>query len=238
MWRTVASLLLLLQLGVPSHLGAQEPLQPPRHWTLDSTSLARATAGLQAREAASHETSRWSRVIKLSPGRDVFIETDALPPHARVFVHADDTRLVVLNTSAVPKAIARLALESAKRDGRTFDEVRTRRSYRRGAARLGPDGAFLDGQRVADITALVQDIRRQDVRLVTVTAEAAKGALTGVGVALLFAGGAVNAAACRCSEPMPTLPGLALTMSGFGVLIRAAGAPDHIAGPQRIIYQR
>ena len=109
---------------------------------------ARLTAGPDDPDAM------WKRARRLEPGTRVTVTIAGGAPVERYFVLVDSVELVVLNLGA-PDLPKRQLLNMAI-DNPAWMAATSRTTYKDNNIRVGPDGVFVKGQKVADLSAVVE----------------------------------------------------------------------------------
>ena len=108
----------------------------------------------------------WSRVAELRSGAQITVVTPSTPERVRVFVSADATEVTVLNVDVLalpPAAIAALR-NMATRHPEYFAAIKAGGSFERDRVRLGRDGLFVAGRRIADYAQVVETLPREVIR--------------------------------------------------------------------------
>ena len=106
----------------------------------------------------------WTRVGELVPPEDVIVSTRQLQAATRVFVAADDDRLVVLNltSSALTPASRRTLRAMAGQHPEAFSTSGAGSVVQDGV-RVGRDGVFVADRRIGAFEETVETIARGDV---------------------------------------------------------------------------
>ena len=108
----------------------------------------------------------WSRVAELQSGAQITVATPSTPERVRVFVSADVTGVTVLNLdvpSLTPAAIAVLR-DTATHHPEHFAAIKAGASFEQDRVRLGRDGLFVAGRRIADYAQVVETLPRETIR--------------------------------------------------------------------------
>jgi len=123
-----------------------------------------------APQAATPSEGRWSDIQKLQAATELIITVNDAVASPYTFLFADPSALFVLNGSTLAKASA------SERDLRALVIANasalvtgSRAQFAKGDVRVGVDGAFVAGHKIADVSALVERIERADVREVRLT---------------------------------------------------------------------
>ena len=185
-------------------------------------------------------SSDWSRVAHLAPGAPLTVFIADLPALHRVMVWADGTELVVLNSATVHDRGARsdlldLAIHHPE------DLISPRVNIIAGRIHLAPDGAFVNGQRIGDVSETVERISRHRVFEVSANvthAGAAAGAAVGDTFGGLFLGAILGAAlepACHCDDPGVTG---AVFGAPVGALLGGIAAARLVTPTQEVIFRQ
>jgi hypothetical protein len=169
----------------PCPVAAQERTQPT------TTSFAAAITHEVARLAAVGQSQLrdrdWSSVRNLTAGTELVVTTQGRSPRARYLVAADESELTVLNLSSPTLSTsARHALQDTLS---THPEVFGPGQQARPDVRVGPDGVFVAGRKVAETQELLERIARADVLEIgtpTRTRGSLRGAVTFAGIGLMF----------------------------------------------------
>jgi len=155
--------------------------------------LGRATMREAARLAASQRAqpadSGWSRVRELASGTEVTVTVKGSQPGKRYVVLANESGLTSLNLTAVGLQFpaARVLLDMASHHPENLLAAHTGRTVEQDNVRVGPDGVFMAGRKVADLGQVVETIARIDVEIRTVrTRGSVSGAAIGTGAGLLL----------------------------------------------------
>ena len=109
--------------------------------------------------------SDWIRVRELVASAEISVSTTRSRASTRVFVAADETRLIVLNLSSpalTPASIRVLRAMAAQRP-ETFLTLRTSGGLVQDDVRVGRDGVFVAARKVGDLEDIVETIARDDV---------------------------------------------------------------------------
>jgi len=106
----------------------------------------------------------WSRVRELEPPAEIVLTTRVAGGSTRVFVTADDSRVVVLNlgSSGLTPRSARALRAIAVQHPDAFSPGATG-SFVQDDVRIGRDGVFVADRKVAEFQDIVETIARDDV---------------------------------------------------------------------------
>jgi hypothetical protein len=137
--------------------------------------------------------SDWSRVLRLG-GKEIILTVHGSPPGKRYVVRGtvDESGLTVLNLTdpAIPAAVKDALADTGASHPDYFDKVRRGVTLQLNRhVRLAPDGVFLDGRRVGELSQLVEPVVRNSVAEISVMHSAARrgmawGALIGGAIGL------------------------------------------------------
>jgi hypothetical protein len=107
----------------------------------------------------------WSRVGELPPGAQIELATSSAPSRARVFVSANGSEVVVLSLSdpSLPSTAIDALRDMATRHPEYFAAMRATSSFEQDGVRLGQDGLFVGGRRMAAFTDVVETVSRASV---------------------------------------------------------------------------
>jgi len=107
----------------------------------------------------------WSRVGELRPGVGIAVSTTSAPLRARIFVSADAAEVTVLNLEvpSLGPAATHALQDMATRHPEYFALMQASRSFEQDHVRLGRDGLFVAGRRVAEFAEVVETFNRQAV---------------------------------------------------------------------------
>jgi hypothetical protein len=108
----------------------------------------------------------WSRVAELRPGAQVEVATMSVPLRPRTFVSANASAVTLLsleNPSMPPAAIETLR-DMALRHPEYFAAMQGVNSFEQDGVRLGREGLFVDGRRIAAFDEVVATVPRDAVR--------------------------------------------------------------------------
>jgi hypothetical protein len=219
--------------------GAPGPASPMTAGAL-TRAVTREAARLAAVPQGNPAQSDWARVIKLAPLTEITVTVKGSKA-TRYFVLADEAGLTVLNlTDRTLTYDARHALlYMASHHPEYFSDAQkgtvAASRFSGENVRVGPDGAFVAGRKVADL----ERISRIDVVEITsptaqhVSGGAKKGALIGAGVGALVWG--LVSLNCHNEE---SWCGVKILFAGIGAGIGAiAGALHHTPAPERVVYR-
>jgi hypothetical protein len=136
--------------------------------------------------------SNWLRVRAIEPGTEVFLTVKGAPPGRRYFVLVDESELTFLNlTDATLPRAARDVLRDVASDHPEYVPAAQRgETFRLDEnMRLGPDGVFLAGLKIAELDQVVEQIARNSVSEISVVTRTTRrgvkwGSLIGTGAGL------------------------------------------------------
>src|SRR5262245_10385801 len=165
----------LLQSALP--VAAQERLRPmagpiARALTSEASRLAAVAEPLSSAIGAvemggAPARSDWRPVRQLRPGGEIIVTVKGSPAGNRHFVLADESALVVLNLTdpTLPSAARELLRSMAMYHTAYFAEGASQGLFeqRDREVRIGRDGVFVAGRKVADLGQVVEHIARTDV---------------------------------------------------------------------------
>ena len=132
----------------------------------------------------------WRRVQRLAALTTVTLTIRDAKPALRTFVGATDDQLLVLNLAhpAITAAVWSVLREMAARGPADFLMIQSGSTFSSHGVRIGRDGVFQDGAKLAELDAIVELHARDDVRLMTKSKRnrmAAVGAAAGTAVGLV-----------------------------------------------------
>ena len=109
--------------------------------------------------------SDWSRVSRLTPGSEVVVTVKGSQPTTRNFVLADEADLVVLNLAdpTIPRAATRVLLDLTSHHPEYFAGTPKAAVFVSDDVRVGRDGVFVAGRKIADLGQIVEHIAHDDV---------------------------------------------------------------------------
>lgn len=182
LWLTLTCCLVASALPV----AAQEPVT--------AGPIARSIASEAARFAAAQPNqsadAEWSRVRNLAPGTEVVLTVKGSQPGGRSFVIADEAQLTTLHrfVDQDGRAATRVLLDRAAHHPESFADIQQAGAFVDNDVRVGPDGVFVAGRKVADLGQFVERIARTDVLEIRVirTRGSTRGAVIGTGAGLLL----------------------------------------------------
>jgi hypothetical protein len=107
----------------------------------------------------------WSRVRELQAPAEITVTTRRSRASTRIFIAADESRVVALNLSspALPQPSIRLFHAMAAQHPQAFLTVGTTGGLVQDDVRVGREGVFVAGRKVADLEEIVVTIPREDV---------------------------------------------------------------------------
>lgn len=108
----------------------------------------------------------WSRVGELKPGAQITVAASITPLRTRIFVSADDTAVTVLSLEdpSLPPGAIHALRDLATRHPEYFAAMRAASSFEQDGVRLGRDGLFVAGRRIAAFAEVVETLPRETVR--------------------------------------------------------------------------
>jgi hypothetical protein len=210
-------------------------------------SIAREATLLAGQTAnAPRATAQWSRVRSLQPGERILVTLSAGPTLQRSFLAADDATITLLNDSnpALPEETGRDLRRLAATRPRSLLIIPMGGTLRLDRLRIDPRGAFLDGNRIGDVSIIVE-LHSQDEIVEIALAEWSAPKrfwqyLLGWPGLVGFTGGVASAAyACETRRPC-TVSDRAVVISGTVGAVAAAFAARHMDRRTRdgIVYRR
>ena len=136
--------------------------------------------------------SNWLRVRAIEPGTEVFLTVKGAPPGRRYFVLVDESELTFLNLTdaTLPRAARDVLRDVASDHPEYFPAAQRGETFRLDEnVRLGPDGVFLGGLKIAELDQVVEQIARNSVSEISVVTRATRrgvkwGSLIGTGAGL------------------------------------------------------
>jgi hypothetical protein len=107
----------------------------------------------------------WIRVRQLGPPAEITVTTGQAQASPRVFAAADDLRVVVLNLNspALTLAAKRALRDLAVQHPEAFSTSNAAGSFEQNGVRVGREGVFVTGRKVAGFDEVVETIARDDV---------------------------------------------------------------------------
>jgi hypothetical protein len=127
-------------------------------------------AQAQPRYTYPPPVSDWSHVRALAPGSKVAISAIGLGGQdSQYFISATDhaLTLLVLGNADLPRAARRFVIKLAEAHPDMFMSPPKWAEYRDGPVRVNPDGVFVRGRKVADLSEITRAIDAGDVAEVT-----------------------------------------------------------------------
>jgi hypothetical protein len=154
-------------------LAAQENKEQPGRL---AAAITREAVRLAAAEQ-SQLPDDWPRVRQLAAGGEILLTASGSQPLARYYVRADDHELTVLDLSrpTLPPDARRVLLDTLSHHPEVFGAAPQVRSE----VRVGPDGVFVAGQKVAELQEVLQRIARSDVLEIAIPTRTTRGSLRG-----------------------------------------------------------
>jgi hypothetical protein len=167
----------------------------------DSPSAASPSAQLTT-TAQLTPTADWSRVLTLTPGREIVLSAGRYSRSKQRLLSADSTGLTVLNVGdpAISKEVRNLLVSTAAQHPTYFaDADRGAQFVLSKGVLLGPAGVFQAGRRLFDIAHVVERVPRDDVMEVSILKKhigqhAKRGLLIGAAAGALVGG--IGASTC------------------------------------------
>jgi uncharacterized protein YcfJ len=134
--------------------------------TLFLTGCASARGPRRVDDQVNPATGRWSRVAELQPGAQIVLATTSAPLRPRIFVSASSSSVVILSleTPSLPPAARHALREMATRHPEYFAVMQASSSFEQDGVRLGRDGLFVAGRKVAEFAKVVETFPRQEIR--------------------------------------------------------------------------
>jgi hypothetical protein len=130
-------------------------------------------------------------VAKLAPGGAIKVTLKGGQPISRYFVGANESELIVLNLTdaTLPRQVTRPLRNLASDDPFELVRVSHGETLTKEHLRVGPDGLFLDGRKVAAVEQVVAVVARSNIAEISRVHRATKrgfgwGALVGLGLGL------------------------------------------------------
>lgn len=180
----------------------------------------------------------WSRVARLARASTIKVTLNGGKPTSRNFVAAGESELVVLNLTdaTLPRQVRRTLRSLASDRPKDLFRVSHGQALTEGHVRLGPDGVFLDGRKVAALEQVVELSARSNVAEISLVHSATRrgigwGALIGAGVGLAITLTACGTNWSQESGSCTNLTGLWLFAGPFygGLIGAAAGAGSRVS---------
>jgi hypothetical protein len=144
----------------------------------------------------------WSRVLALTPGREIVLTTDRLARSKQRLLGADHTGLTILNVSdpALSKQVRDQLVRTAERHPAYFAEAdRGFQFVLDKGVLLGPIGVFQNERRIIAVADILERVPRDEVEELTVVRKhigqhAKRGLLIGAAAGAMV--GAIGASTC------------------------------------------
>jgi hypothetical protein len=210
-------------------------------------SIAREAALLAGQTAkAPGATAQWSRVRSLQPGERIHVTLSAGPTLQRSFLAADDATITLLNDSnpALPEETGRDLRRLAATRPRSLLIIAMGGTLRLDRLRIDPRGAFLDGNRIGDVSIIVEFHSRDEIVEIALAEWRApkrfwQYLLGWPGVVGLTGGVVAAAHGCETRRPC-TVSDRAVAISGAVGAFASAFAARHMdrRTPDGIVYRR
>ena len=210
-------------------------------------SIAREAALLAGQTAkAPAATAQWSRVRSLQPGERIHVTLSAGPTFKRSFLAADNATITLLNDSnpALPEETGRDLRRLAATNPRALLIIAMGGTLRLDRLRIDPRGAFLDGNRIGEVSIIVEFHGQDEIEEIALAEWRAPKRfwqyLLGWPGLIGFTGGVVVAAhACETRRPC-AVSDRAVATSGAVGAFASAFAARHMARrtPDGIVYRR
>lgn len=133
--------------------------------SLAGCATARGPRQIGAVLPGANPISDWSRVSELVSAAEIVVTARGSQPVSRLFVLADDVKLIVLNLTdpTLPAASTRVLRDMASRHPDQFASLQVSGALVDGTVRVGRDGVFVADRKVADFGQLVETLARTDV---------------------------------------------------------------------------
>jgi hypothetical protein len=102
----------------------------------------------------------WTALQRLKPGTEVVVTSDGSPAADRYLVLSDASRLTLLNLTdpALPREATRTLMDIGSRHPEFFASAPKGGQFVDRDVRVGPDGVFVAGRKVADLQQIVETI--------------------------------------------------------------------------------
>jgi hypothetical protein len=151
---------------------------------------------------ATSASGDWSRVLALTPGREIILTTDRLARSKQRLLSADHTGLTILNVSdpALSKQVRDQLVRTAERHPACFAEAdRGSQFVLDKGVLLGPIGVFQNERRIIAVADILERVPRDKVVELTVVRKhigqhARRGLLIGAAAGAMV--GAIGASTC------------------------------------------
>jgi hypothetical protein len=134
--------------------------------TLALTTMTAAPPFAAGQQPGTFRNADWSRVIELAPGTEIVVTTRGSSRASRVVVAANDSDLTVIdaNILALPPAARSVLRDQASTHPEYFLAAQSGSQFVfENDVRLGRDGVFVAGRKVADVAQLIETVARKDV---------------------------------------------------------------------------
>jgi hypothetical protein len=183
---TFALALVLLLASPPNPVFAQQtPFTAPGPIAL-AAAREGARFALQQTGKPAPDVS-WRRVQRLAAGTIVMLTVGDASPALRTVIGATDDRLLAMNLAhpAITATVWSILRAMAARGTADFLMIQSGGTFSSKGVRIGRDGVFVEGAKIAELSAIVETHARDDVRLVTRSKRnrmALVGAATGTAV--------------------------------------------------------
>jgi hypothetical protein len=196
-----------------------------------------------ASTVCAQDHSEWKRVISISPGTELRMETETAASQPCRLLSADDRGVTVVNTGDLPRSARRLVADIAKNHPEGLQTPGA--MYVKDNVRIDRDGAWVGSDLVATRARLVERIDQPHVREIRY---AGRGGPDGKRSAVI--GAAAGAAAAYFYGGVWSCGQGAVVSEchGYGMLMMPVGAGagaaigyllgEHMKHPSGIIYRR
>ena len=126
---------------------------------------ARGPAQLGSPLAGASSETDWARVGQLAPAAEVFVTVLGSQPRSRHFVAADESSLIALNlgSASLPPEAVRTLRDMAAHYPERLVALQKGGALEQGRVRIGRDGVFVDGRRIAAIDEILEITARGSV---------------------------------------------------------------------------
>lgn len=107
----------------------------------------------------------WSSVATIAPGNTIKVTLERGQPLTRNFVVADESELIALNVigSPLPRPVTRRLRTLASDQPNELLRASHGQTVTEGRVRIGPDGVFLDGEKIAALNQVLEQLPRNRV---------------------------------------------------------------------------
>src|SRR5688500_8675189 len=117
-----------------------------------------------ARRDVGPAVQDWPRVTGLAPGSEIFVEALGGRAASRIFVTADESKLIVLDHAGPPlnSTVRSVMQEIASTHPQYLLQLSAGSQFVQDNVRLAPDGVFLEDRKVTEISDVVKQIPRPE----------------------------------------------------------------------------